>query len=73
MENNRLINTGENAGAVGIAFLLNPRPKKCHRANFSVCGSFQVRPPPPVGGETAQVRLSGLGVRGLVIETDRER
>lgn len=35
MENNRLINTGENGGAVGGTFLLNPRPKKCHRANSS--------------------------------------
>lgn len=74
MENNRLINTSETAGAIGCMFAFNQRPEKCHHDNFGVCGSFQVQPPPPAGGgPKMQVRLSGLGVRCLVIETDRER
>lgn len=44
MENNRLINTGENAAAVGGAFALKQRPEKCHHANFSVCGTFSSAP-----------------------------
>lgn len=71
MENNRLINTGKNAGAVGGMFPLKPRPKS---VTMPTLVSFHVRPPSLVGGgETAQVRLSGLGVCRLVIETDRER
>lgn len=74
MENNRLINTGETAGAVGRVFAFSQRPEKCHHDNFGVCRSFQVHPSPPAGGgPKMQVRLSGLRVRRLVIETDGER
>lgn len=74
VENNRLINTGETAGAIGCMFAFNQRPEKCHHDNFRVCRSFQVNPPPPDGGgRKMQVRLSGLRVCWLVIEMDRER
>lgn len=73
MENNRLINTGETAGATGW-FAFNQRPQKCRHDNFRFCWSFQVRTPPPVGGgRKTQVRLTSLGVLWLLIETDRER
>lgn len=36
MENNRLINTGETAGAIGCIFAFNQRTEKCHHDNFRV-------------------------------------